>query len=140
MKASGLQHSFNIISIALNLPYNKSKLYKTLDYWSRDMLNFNFSEKGLGLVSWPHFAYNFSKKNFPFSILLTDQISLSDSFYLLRYWAICVLQLLTRLWRHKICFLIKPFWYMTKNSRQKFKYLESEKSFWGEIESIFHHF
>ena len=27
-----------------------------LDYWSRDMLNFNFSEKGLELVSPPNFV------------------------------------------------------------------------------------
>ena len=51
---------FGYSSIALNLPYNKNKLYKTLDYWSRDMLSFNFSEKVLGLVSPPHFAYDFS--------------------------------------------------------------------------------
>ena len=29
---------------------------------------------------------------------------------------------------------------MTKKSRQKLKYLENEKSFRGEIKSIFHHF
>ena len=29
---------------------------------------------------------------------------------------------------------------MPKKSRQKFKYLENEKSFWNEIKSIFHHF
>ena len=29
---------------------------------------------------------------------------------------------------------------MTKKSRQKLKYLENEKCFWGEIKSIFHHF
>ena len=29
------------------------------------MLNFNFSEKGLGLVSPPHFVYDFSRKMFP---------------------------------------------------------------------------
>ena len=28
------------------------------------MLNFNFSEKGLGLVSPPHFVYDFSRKMF----------------------------------------------------------------------------
>ena len=43
----------------LNLEYNKTNLYKTLDYLSRDMLNFNFSEEGLGLVSLPHFVYDF---------------------------------------------------------------------------------
>ena len=32
-----------------------------------------------------------------------------------------------------LIFLIKPFCYMTKNSRQKLKDLENEKSFWSEI-------
>ena len=32
------------------------------------------------------------------------------------------------------------FLYMTKKSRQKFEYLENEKSFSGEIKSIFHQF
>ena len=41
--------------------------------------------------------------------------------------------------------LILSFWssrfcYMTKKSRQKFKYLENRKSFWREMKSIFHHF
>ena len=36
------------------------KLYQTLDYRSKDMLNFNLSIKGLGLVSPPHFAFDFS--------------------------------------------------------------------------------
>ena len=38
---------FQYISIALNLPCNKNKLYKTSDYQFKDMLNFNFSGKGL---------------------------------------------------------------------------------------------
>ena len=49
--------------------------------------------------------------------------------------------LLTRLWRHNIwnnlIFVIKPFCYMTKKSRQKVKYLENEKSFWSEHSSSF---
>ena len=57
------------------------------------MLNINFSENGLGLVSLPHFVYDFPKKCFSCYILLTDQISLSDGLYFSRYWAICVLQL-----------------------------------------------
>ena len=48
--------------IALNLAYNKNTLYKTLDYWSTDMLNFDFLEKDLGIVSSPHFVYDFSRK------------------------------------------------------------------------------
>ena len=56
------------------------------------MLNFNFSEKGLGLVSPPHFVDD-QEKCFSSDILLTDQISLSDCLHFSRYWAICVLQL-----------------------------------------------
>ena len=62
VKAIGLQLRFNIFTMALNLPYNKNKLYKTLDYWSRNMLNFDFLEKGLGIAFPPHFVYDFSKK------------------------------------------------------------------------------
>ena len=54
---------FQYISTALNLGYNKNKLNKTLDYWSRDILNFNFPEKGLGLAP-PHFVYDVSRKMF----------------------------------------------------------------------------
>ena len=35
-----------------------------------------------------------------------------------------------------LIFLIKSFFYMTKLSRQKFEYLENEKSFSCEIKSI----
>ena len=45
---------------ALNLTYNLSKI---LGYWSRDMLDFHFLEKGMGIVSPLHFVYDFSKKN-----------------------------------------------------------------------------
>ena len=85
--------SFRYISIALNLPNSKSKLYKSLGYWPRDMLSFNFSEKGLGWVSQPHFVYDFSRKMSPMLHSITDQISLSDCLYFSRCWAICVLQL-----------------------------------------------
>ena len=36
---------YSLVSIYLdsqNLAYNKKKMYKTLDYWSRVMLNFDF--------------------------------------------------------------------------------------------------
>ena len=55
---------FPCTSIALNLGFNKNKLYETLDYWSRDMLNFNFPKKDLGLVFPSHFVYDFSRKIF----------------------------------------------------------------------------
>ena len=36
-----------------------------------------------------------------------------------------------------LTFLIKLFFYMTKNANQKFKYLENQKRFWGEIKIFF---
>ena len=61
------------------------------------MLNFNFPEIGLGLVSPPHFLKKKKEKGFSCYILLTDLMSLSDCLYFSKYWAICVLQLLTKL-------------------------------------------
>ena len=54
------------------------------------MLNFDFLEKGLGIVFPPHFVYDFSRKYLSFYALLIDQIALSDCLYFLRYWSICV--------------------------------------------------
>ena len=53
---------WSLVSIALNLACNKNKLYKSLDYWSRDMLSFGFLVKALGIISPPHFLYNFLRK------------------------------------------------------------------------------
>ena len=53
---------FHYISIALKLAYNRNKLFKTLHYWPRDILNFDFLGKGLGIVSLPNFVYDFSTK------------------------------------------------------------------------------
>ena len=39
-----------------------------------------------------------------------------------------------------ISFLSSRFSYMTKMSRQKFQYLQNEKSFHDEMKNIFHHF
>ena len=51
---------FPCILIALKLAYKRNKLLITLHYWSRDMLNFEFLDKSLGIVSPspPHFAYD----------------------------------------------------------------------------------
>ena len=52
------------------------------------MLNFDFLGKGLGIVSPSHFVCDFSSKILfkLYYILLTDQVSLSDCHYFLRYW------------------------------------------------------
>ena len=57
------------------------------------MLNLDFVDKGLGIVSPANFVYDFSTKCSSCYILLTDQISLSGCLYFLRYGAIRVLQL-----------------------------------------------
>ena len=78
------------------------------------MLDFDFLEMGLGLVSPPHFVLNFSTKIFSPGCDVTN-------------------------FETNLIFLIKPFSYMTKKSRQNIKCLESQKSFYGEIKNIFHH-
>ena len=40
---------FHNISIALKLAYNKNKLYKTLSYWSKEIISFDFLETSLGI-------------------------------------------------------------------------------------------
>ena len=57
------------------------------------MLNFDILDKGLGIVSPAHFVHDFSTDMFV-KLYSIDQISLSGYLYFLRYWAICVLQLL----------------------------------------------
>ena len=60
--------------MVLNLLHNKNKQYKTLDFWSRRMLNFDFLEMGLGIVSPVHFVYVFQEKCFSCYNLVTDHI------------------------------------------------------------------
>ena len=48
------------------------------------MLNFDFLDKGLGIVSLAYFVYDFSTKMFVM-FLLTDQISLCGYLLFLRY-------------------------------------------------------
>ena len=86
----------SLVSIYFDSPQlgiQKKKLYKTLDYRSRDKLKFDLLEKGLGIVSPPgFFCMMLQVKCFSSYILLTDQISLSDCLYFLSYWSKCVLQ------------------------------------------------
>ena len=137
---------FQHVWIPFNLAYNKDKLYKTLDYWSIDMLNFDFLEKGLGIVAPPYFVNNFSRKMF----LMLYSINWPN---VIVWWPL-LFEILDNMRIAIVCFpgcdvlnfeinpifLIKPFYYLTKMLRQKFKYLENKKSFWGEIKSNFHHF
>ena len=92
------------ISIALNLAYSKNKQYKTLHYWSRDIVNFDFLEKGLGISFPSHFVYDFSRKMFLILFSINRPNLLSDFPFLLEILDnIYILQLfISRLWHHKI--------------------------------------
>ena len=128
----------NLVSINFDSPQlckQLNKIYKTLEYWSKDMPNFGFLEKSLGIISLPHFVYDFSKKMF----LMLYSINWPNFIA----WLPLLLEILVNMCIAIVCwpgcdaidfkinliFLIKPFSYKTKKSRQKIKYLENEKSF-----------
>ena len=105
----GVQLDFTCFE-ALKLAYNRNKLFKTLHYWSRDTLNFDFSDKGLGIISAAHFlCMIFQQKCSSCYILLTDQISLPGCLYFLRYWAMCIAIACYPGFEINLIFLIQPF-------------------------------
>ena len=108
------------------------------------MLNLIFQKSVLGLVSPPHFVYEFLRNMFHMLHSINWPNFIVSFLYFSRYWAIYVLQLFVS-WHVinfeiNLIFLIKSFCYMTKKSRQIPKYLENEIGFWREIKSILHHF
>ena len=106
------------------------------------MLNFNFLRKGLGIVSQQILCMIFQKM-----LLMLYSINWPNVII----WLSLLLEILSNMWIAIDCwpgcdiidfeispiFITKPFLYITKKSRQKFKYLEKEKSFKGEKEVIF---
>ena len=52
------------ILIALSLGIPQQDIYKSLDCWSRNTLNFDFLENGLRLDSPPNSLYDFLRKMF----------------------------------------------------------------------------
>ena len=126
--------SFHYISIVLKLAYNRNNLFKTLHYWSRDMLNFDNLDKGLGIVSLAHFVHDFSTEmflvlysvNWPNFIVwwpLRLEILVNICIAIVCYPGSDVLD-----FKINLIFLINPHLYATKISRQKLQYLENEKS------------
>ena len=128
----------SLVSIYIDSPQlgmQQNKLYKTLDYWSKNVLNFDSLEKELGIVSPPRLGYDFSRKMF--------LVLYSINWPHLIAWLSLVLEILGSMRIAIVCFpgcdvmnfeinhisLIKPFFYWTKKSKQKFKYLENKTSF-----------
>ena len=99
------------------------------------MVNFNFLEKGLETISPPHFVHDFARKMF----LMLYSIKWSNFIV----WLSLLLEILGNMciaiayfpdcdvinFENSPIFLIKLFFYMTKKSRQEFKYVENEKRF-----------
>ena len=104
------------------------------------MFNFNFSEKVLGLFSSPQSVYDFSHvifyklTKFHFLIAFTSW-DIGQYVYYNCYPGCGIIK-----FDNNLIFVIKPFCYMTKKSRQKFKCIENEKNYWSKIKNIFLHF
>ena len=124
VKASDLQLSFNIFrqSSAWN---TIKRLYKTLHFWSRDMLNIDFLEKGLGIVSLSHFAYDFSRKAFLMLYFINWLPLLLEILLSMGIGIFCEPGCDVIKFEISLIFLIKPFFLVTKKSKQKIKYLEN---------------
>ena len=132
----------SLVSIYLDSPQpaiqwkkknNSLKLY--LDYWFTDMLNFDFLEKSLGIVSPPHLVY------LSCYILFTGKILESGYLYFLRYWVICVLQSFPlQTVTSSILKLTVLLSTWVKLQDQKLKYIVNGKSFEREIKSVFSSF
>ena len=115
---------FHYISIALKLAYNRNKLFKTLHYWPRDTLSFDFSDKGLGII-----LCDFSTKMF----LILSSVNWPN----LIAWLPLLLGILGNMFIALFVNQVVTSWvlkltlafYMSKTSWQKLEYLENEKSF-----------
>ena len=128
----------NLVSIYFDSPQlgiRKKANYKTSGYWSRDMLNFHILEKSLQIASPLHFVYDLSKKKF---LMLY-----STNWRNFVAWLPFLLEILINMWIAMVCFprcdvihfginlifLIKLFFYMTEQSRQKLNILGTERAF-----------
>ena len=87
----------------------------------QDILNFDFSEKGLGMGFPRHFVMILHEKCISPYILLPDQISLPNCLYfvIFGHYLYC---------KFEINILSNQALH-DQNSRQEFKYLKNEKSF-----------
>ena len=82
--------------MVLNLTYDEDKLYETLEYWSRDMLNFDFLEKDLWIISPPYFVYDLKKMFLMFYSINWPNIIVSLPFLLQVLANICILIVCSR--------------------------------------------
>ena len=128
----------SLVSIIFNSPHLGKQVKQNIQNFRiliQRYAQFWFFGKGLRIVSLPHFVYDFIRKMFHmlYSINWPNFIA----------WLPLLLEILVNTCIAIVCwprcdvidfqinliYLMKPFSYMTKKSRQKFKYLDNEKSF-----------
>ena len=97
------------------------------------MLNFDFLEKGLGIVS--HFIF-YLRSKFHCLIIFSFRFEMLGNICIA---IVCFPGCDIISFEVNLLFRIKPFFYMTKKLRPN-RNLENEKSIQGEIKYIFHHF
>ena len=103
-------------------------------FWSRDMLNFVFF-KASGNNFPVHLMYGFSRKMFlvlysrNWSNFIVSLLSLLEILGNMCIAIACFPGCDVINFDINLIFLIKPFFYMTNSSRQKFEHLENKKSF-----------
>ena len=99
------------------------------------MLNFEFLEKGLGIVCPSYFVYGFSIKMFLILYYVDCPTFIVSLLLLLEILGnmcivvICFPDCDVITFDTNLIFSIKPSFYMPKKSSQKFKHLENEESF-----------
>ena len=132
----------SLLLIYFDCPHiGTQKKHNVKNYWSRDMFNFDFSEKGMGIVSQPHFVNDFLRQvvfrlysiNWPNFIVWLPLFL--EALGNICFATICFPGYDVISFQMNLIFLIKPFLYRTK--RQNLEYLESKTSFWGELKIIF---
>ena len=117
--------SFEPRTHGLTLCY-KNNLNKTLDYWSRDLLNFDFLEKGIVNSFSNIFCTIFLEDCFSCYVLLTVQISFFDCLYFLRYWTICLLSLLVS---QVLMSYVSSFYTWTRSQGKNLNILRTKRPF-----------
>ena len=94
---------------------------ETVAYWSRDILNFDFWKESGNNVSPPHFVHDFLRKIFLTIYELTKfHCVISFPSWDIRQYIpiVCFSGCYIAIFEIGLIFLIKPFVYRTKNSRQ----------------------
>ena len=110
---------------------------------SREMLNFDFLEKGLGIVSSPPFGYDFSRKMFP--MLYSNNWPNSIAWLLLLHeimdsmciGIVCCPGCYVIIFEINLIFLIKSFFHLTKNQGKNLIILRTKRAFKVKYKAFF---